>query len=496
MSTKRVLFAGLVVSVVVLAVGAQAQPADKEATPPSVTIPYTGQLAEAGQPVAEGAYDFTFALYESELGGEPAWFERQEGVTVQDGAFLTSLGSVEPIPATGLDTLWLAVAVRGPGEVEFTALAPRQRLNAAAPAAPASPNAAPACAHDHWGEDWSGNGRGLSIHSYDSIAVSAIGLSGSTLPVPPSGKYGLYAYGETAGVYGVGPVGIQGYSSTGFGVYGTSIDSRGVYGTSTNNWGVYGVGGNAGVVGDSTDGYGVYGTSTNSAGVYGTSTNEDGVYGYSSEHGVYGETSGSYGWRSGVFGRATSNAANGVTGWNNFGGVGVYGYSETGKAGHFSGPVEVIGYLTKTGGGFKIDHPLAPADKYLNHSFVESPDMMNVYNGNVVLDANGEAWVDLPEWFEALNKEFRYQLTCIGGFAPVYIAQEVQDNHFQIAGGQPGLKVSWQVTGIRHDAYAEAHRIPVEEDKAEDEQGTFLHPTEHGMPKTMGLDYQQYQGQE
>ena len=38
-----------------------------------------------------------------------------------------------------------------------------------------------------------------------------------------------------------------------------------------------------------------------------------------------------------------------------------------------------------------------------HHSFVESPDMMNVYNGMVRLDAKGEAWVNLPDYFEALN---------------------------------------------------------------------------------------------
>ena len=73
--------------------------------------------------------------------------------------------------------------------------------------------------------------------------------------------------------------------------------------------------------------------------------------------------------------------------------------------------------------------------------------MMNIYNGNVMLDENGEAVVELPEWFEALNRDFRYQLTCIGGFSPVYVASEIADNRFKIAGGKQGLKVSWQVTG-------------------------------------------------
>ena len=116
------------------------------------------------------------------------------------------------------------------------------------------------------------------------------------------------------------------------------------------------------------------------------------------------------------------------------------------------GSLSVQGFIEKTGGGFKIDHPIDPANKYLNHAYVESPDMMNVYNGNVILNPDGEAIVELPEWFEALNKDFRYQLTCIGGFAPVFFAEEISNNRFKIAGGKSGMKVSWQVTGIRKDA--------------------------------------------
>jgi len=127
-----------------------------------------------------------------------------------------------------------------------------------------------------------------------------------------------------------------------------------------------------------------------------------------------------------------------------------------GHAGLFDGDVEVNGTLTKSNGAFKIDHPLDPANKYLYHSFVESPDMMNIYNGNAILDESGETWVELPEWFEALNRDFRYQLTCIGGYAQVYVAEEISANRFKIGGGTPGLKVSWQVTGIRKDPYAEA----------------------------------------
>jgi len=166
----------------------------------------------------------------------------------------------------------------------------------------------------------------------------------------------------------------------------------------------------------------------------------------------------------------------------------IYGHSTSGPAAYLDGPVTVIGWLTKSGGGFKIDHPLDPAHKYLNHSFVESPDMKNIYDGVVILDAAGEAWVQLPEWFGALNKDFRYQLTAIGAPGPnLYIADEIADNHFRIAGGSAGMKVSWQVTGTRQDAWANAHRLSVEEDKSGEELGLYLHPTEYGLPKSAGI---------
>jgi hypothetical protein len=151
------------------------------------------------------------------------------------------------------------------------------------------------------------------------------------------------------------------------------------------------------------------------------------------------------------------------------------------------GGLNVLGNLTKSSGTFRIDHPLDPANKYLSHSFVESPDMMNIYNGNVTLDENGDAWVLLPDWFEALNKDFRYQLTCIGGFAPVYVAEKVTGNRFKISGGHAGLEVSWQVTGVRRDPYANAHRVQVEVEKAPEERGRYLYPELYGQPPEKGV---------
>ena len=138
-----------------------------------------------------------------------------------------------------------------------------------------------------------------------------------------------------------------------------------------------------------------------------------------------------------------------------------------GYAGYFNGRVNVQGNFTATSKSFKIDHPLDPEHKYLLHTSVESPDMKTIYDGVAVLGETGEAVITLPDWFEALNKDFRYQLTCIGGYAQVYISKEVSDHTFSIAGGKPGLKVSWQITGIRHDTWAEANRTPVEVMKSE-----------------------------
>ncbi|MCD4820319.1 MAG: hypothetical protein K8S23_16700 [Candidatus Cloacimonetes bacterium] len=157
-----------------------------------------------------------------------------------------------------------------------------------------------------------------------------------------------------------------------------------------------------------------------------------------------------------------------------------------------TGDVEIIGNLSKSGGSFLIDHPFDPANKYLSHSFVESPDMMNVYNGNVILDNKGETVVELPHYFETLNMEFRYQLTPIGASAPnLYIAEKISGNKFKIAGGKSGLEVSWQVTGIRNDPYAKAHRIQVEKDKPAHEKGKYLHPKFYGQGEEKAMHYEE-----
>ena len=153
------------------------------------------------------------------------------------------------------------------------------------------------------------------------------------------------------------------------------------------------------------------------------------------------------------------------------------------------GNVNVTGTLSKGGGSFKIDHPLDPENKYLSHSFVESPDMMNIYNGNITTDSGGLAVVELPDYFDTLNRDFRYQLTVVGQFAQAIVAEEVKDNRFTIQTSAPGVKVSWQVTGVRQDSWANKNRIKVEETKSELERGHYLHPEAFGKSEERGIDW-------
>mgnify|MGYP000429755027 CR=1 FL=1 len=114
--------------------------------------------------------------------------------------------------------------------------------------------------------------------------------------------------------------------------------------------------------------------------------------------------------------------------------------------------------------------------------------MMNIYNGNEVFDSEGFAKVTLPEYFDALNKDFRYQLTPIGAPMPnLYVAEEISGNTFVIGGGTPGKKVSWQVTGVRQDKYANENRIIDEVEKEDYNKGRFVHPTLFGSPKSQGV---------
>jgi hypothetical protein len=335
---------------------------------------------------------------------------------------------------------------------------------------------------------------------------------------PPS-SYGLWGdseqgdgvYGSSAGLAGIGVQGegVFGLKGKGIisGVSGESIaqGSSGVFGLSAGGNGVWGESSSSSSPGvraqNNGSGPGVRAQSASGIGIHAIGGGASSNQGFLTEAAVFAEGGPSYGIL------ATSTGENCIRGINNGDGFGVVGVASNAGvaafnvgnnhqaylasdccAAYFVGEVAVIGKLSKASGGFLIDHPLDPSAKYFSHSFVESPEMKNVYDGMVVLDANGEAVVDLPTWFESLNSDFRYQLTPIGTPGPnLYIAEEVFSNRFKIAGGTPMMKVSWQVTGIRQDAWAKAHPMQVEEDKSVEERGFYLHPELYGAPREQSI---------
>lgn len=340
------------------------------------------------------------------------------------------------------------------------------------------------------------------------------------------GAKGVQASSDSSyGVYGTSTSshGVKGSSSSNSGVFGTSSQNIGVQGTSTApvsssgtvSIGVQGTGNDIGVEGISqaSAGIGIYGSSLNSSGVYGLSASKTGVYGASNAPASSNTSVGvqGFGLNTGVEG--DSLGGTGVVGFSQLGyggyfasginnfpsqyalyadGLGSFttGIYATGLAGaaHFDGNVTVNGSISKGGGSFLIDHPLDPANKSLYHSFVESPDMKNIYDGVVTLDINGEAIVTLPDWFGTLNTDFRHQLTGVGSAAVLYIAKEIENNQFTIAGGQAGMKVFWQVTGTRKDPWAEKNRIPVEVEKPANQRGRYHYPELYGQPGDKGIN--------
>jgi hypothetical protein len=360
----------------------------------------------------------------------------------------------------------------------------------------------------------SSSGSVAAIEAF-GVEEGVAGLATSTLG---AGVYGIAdaTTGITYGVYGADS------STSGYGVYGSSPNT-GVYGSAAGASEIFS--GPAGVWGDtaaeSGSAAGVLGTAADNIAGYFVSTstalptlfayNFTGTFGGEAfnaymesvvaqavigdpgcnvgfialqlgQYGMSGCTD--YTLAGGNNGQTYINSANSLTGAVHLRINSVDVLEAT------SGNVSITGTLNATGTkNFRIDHPLDPANKYLLHASIESSEVLNLYSGNVVLDASGEAVVQLPDWFEAINKDFRYQLTPIG--APgrdLYVAEEVSGGHFKIAGGKPGGKISWQVSGVRNDAWEKAHPMVVEADKGA-ARGQYLTPELYGAPETARIGY-------
>jgi hypothetical protein len=498
-------------------------------------ITYQGVLRDAGSAV-NGAHSITFQLTDSPAAGLLLQSVALPNVAVTDGLFTVEL-NFNDAHFTGQDR-WMTIVVDG------QPLSPRQKINYA-PYSIYSDRAreagtvqvplvlsGQAVVIEGYANSSTGVGiRGVHLSGSgtqpgvlgqtNSTSSSAAGVVGEVMSTSPGGF--------SAGVRGInnstsgGGVGVYGsHDGSGWGVYGVSPDGRGVFGSSTSGVGVRGAAGASGTAmmalnsGSSTlaelgtDTLAVRGENTQVDGMgtaiegvggrvgvsgyapgagFGNDLSRFGVRGHAGDfisgamhfYGVHGfgqapaEGGGRFAY--GVYGMAQSGAS-GSTGY------GVYGEATgpgTRFAGYFAGNVHVAGTLSKSGGAFKIDHPMEPDSKYLSHSFVESPEMLNIYTGVVALDQDGNASVELPRYFEALNTSFRYQLTAMGApMRDLHIAAEVSGNVFQIAGGVPGGKVSWEVNGVRQDAAARHNPIIVEEDKSQADRGKYLNPEAYG----------------
>ena len=349
---------------------------------------------------------------------------------------------------------------------------------------------------------------------------SAVALKGIvTRTGSGSGTAGVF--GQSAAQDGRGVVGYASHGGSGTkGVYGRSKDGRGVHGRATGTIGV-----NFGVCGESasTGGRGVYGLATaGGVGVYGESrSNGSALYGYatsggfgygvtglsSRSSGIIGSSLVSSGFAAGVYGNGNSPGGAGVYGSNTYAGTGVWAHTYGGwalyaeasyaagqpeaYAGYFVGKTHVPGTFSKSSGTFLIDHPLDPANRTLAHSFVEAPEMLNIYRGTVTLNAEGRATVRLPRYFKALNRDFSYQLTALDDPAPgLHVARRIgKGTSFAIGGGLAGQEVCWQVCGARQDEWAKAHPLRVDRAKPRRDRGTYLNPEVFGKPRKAGVSY-------
>jgi hypothetical protein len=410
-----------------------------------------------------GTCNFQFILWDAASAGiQQGSAQSINSVNVVNGLFTVTLDFGDLF--TG-DARWLGTSVQCSGDGGFTPLDPRQPLTAAPYALSLRPgakiqggsSATPALSVVNPTTGYGIEGRG---------AVGVLGFSTT------SGGAGLYGYAQGPGSAAV---------------YAENIDGVAIRGlTAGGGSAIYGENYGSGLAGEFVGKVTAIVTSRSEAILGVGETGVRGVTNQSDGYGVLGIADGPN--SAGVFGLNRESAAI----WGVSSGVGsaIYGENRSsGLAGRFVGPVNIEGTLTKLAGSFKIDHPLDPANKFLSHSFVESPDMKNIYDGNVITDATGSAIVTLPDYFETLNRDFRYQLTVLGQFAQAIVSRKVAGNSFEIRTDKPGVEVSWQVTGIRQDAYAREHPIVVEEAKPAEEQGMYLYPAGFGAGEEKRLGH-------
>lgn len=284
-----------------------------------------------------------------------------------------------------------------------------------------------------------------------------IGTTGPTNPltvIATGSDWAISGQGQSGGV------GVAGSATGGAnarGVYGT-VGAGGFCGTSGDHFGS----GNYGLLGTQTEG--VYGRAPNGVGVKGSSDAFSGI------HGTSANSYGVYGWSSGYDGAGVLGGSSALNGY------GVFSVGNMGASGSKS---------------FVIDHPLDPENKTLKHFSAEGPEPQNIYNGVVTTDAHGNATVALPDYFQEINRDYRYQLTVIGQFAQAIVSKEVENNAFAIKTDKPNVKVSWEVKGVRNDRGLRMRGFRAEEEKPAGARGRYFVPEAYGLPRSRGIHAEQ-----
>ena len=506
---------------------------------------YQGRLQNSSGAPLDGTFSISFAMYDAASGGSAVWTETQS-VVVNEGLFIVLLGAVTPMPTDLFSAPVRYLGIKVGTDPEMT---PRRQIVAAAYARHAqsadvatgiadgaivdadispSANIDPAKiagtaltvggANTFSGDATfldsamvvSGNkvviGRNTAPAANDVLGLkrslaSSVVSSGARIDLANSGTGKLIGLASTADAAGDFAAGVYSNGSadgdSAFGVYGVASSAAtniGVYGTVSGA-----TGGKTGVMGEAAGGFNitgvrgiVYGGGGTPYGVFGQATNGldgYGVRGFADQNtnsgrGVDGVAFGNIGSGFGVYGRASSNTG---TGYGVYGAAGTNGVEDW--AGYFSGDVMVTGQVFMPSLITVIDHPLDPENRNLQFAGISSPQMSNALFGNVTTNSSGEAVVELPEYFTAVSTEYKYQLTVVGQFAQAIIGEEIRGNAFTIKTDKPNVKVSWQVVGLRNDAFARTKQLQVEKAKLPEDVGKYLHPGAHGYGPERGVDW-------
>ncbi|MFI4897206.1 MAG: hypothetical protein ACIARR_05210 [Phycisphaerales bacterium JB059] len=474
------------------------------AAPPGSSFTYQGTLTQDGSSV-DGPRDFRFSVFDVETGGTAVSTAEVFGLDVSEGVFAAEIDFGFETWATN-QQYWLEIEV-GPADMSQSyELVGRQKLTATPYALNTRGISVDAAGRVGIGTTAPqglldianvGSVDGVNMLSFGEgpnpgfwfesgfapeggdNALSLVGAASnpsSTMAWLSDGRVGIGTrsplsslhiepHSGSAGVFLVGAGQAEGINLA-VGGDGLSFGKRLAEGSGFEYLGRWGFDGNLGVGTSSPlSRLDVRFSSGNGIEVTDTDTGSTGIGVHSivgSGTGVRGEANAASGNTFGVYGQAAS-----LSGW------GVFSNGRLGASG------------TKS---FIIDHPLDPTGHYLLHYSSESPEPQNRYNGNVRLDARGVGVVALPEYFHAINRDFRYTLTPIGGAAPnLHIAREIVGATFVIAGGLPGQKVSWEVIAVRDDAFVRQRGAPVEIEKVGAERGLYLTPGLYGMPEEMGI---------